>query len=147
MLGITQDYKNYCMEKDEKKRIKEMLTYGYQGCISCFSYLATQKSFLYRLSMLVRGFNMYNDDDDNKFLFVDRLTSERHLYLISSWDHCQKFSPLQISDILPAEFQLAQNLSSEFFEWSCAIMIATNHCINPNLFIECLQQQSWRVWP
>ena len=59
---------------------------------------------------------MYNDDNDNKFLFVDRLTSERHLYLISSWDHCQKFSPLQISDILPAEFQLAQNLSSEFFE-------------------------------
>ena len=92
-----------------------MLTYGYQGCISCFSYLATQKSFLYGLSMLVRGFNMYNDDD-NKFLFVDRLTSERHLYLISSWDHCQKFSPLQISDTLPAEFQLGQNQSSDFLE-------------------------------
>ena len=40
--------------------------------------------------------------------------------LISSWDHCQGSSPLQISNRLQG-FELVQNLSSGFVEWSCAV--------------------------
>ena len=36
--------------------------------------------------------------------------------LISSWDHCQRSSPSQISDMLQAGFEPAQNLSSGFAE-------------------------------
>ena len=42
--------------------------------------------------------------------------------LFSSWDHCQRSSTLQISDTLRAEFEPVQNLSSVFFEWSCAVV-------------------------
>ena len=43
--------------------------------------------------------------------------------LISSWDHCQRSSPLKISDTLWAGFEPVQNLSSGLVEWSWA---ATN---------------------
>ena len=36
--------------------------------------------------------------------------------LSSSWDHCQRFSPLQISDTPRAVFEPAQNLSSGLVE-------------------------------
>ena len=45
--------------------------------------------------------------------------------LIPSWDHCQRSSPSWISDTLRAGFELAQNLSSDFVEWSCAAVITT----------------------
>ena len=37
--------------------------------------------------------------------------------------HCQRFLPSQISDTLHAGFEPAQNLSSGFIEWSCAVVI------------------------
>ena len=37
--------------------------------------------------------------------------------LVSSWDHCQRSSPLQIYDKLWASLQPAQNLSSGLVEW------------------------------
>ena len=45
--------------------------------------------------------------------------------LISSWNHCQKSSSSRISDMLQAGFEPAQNLSSGFVEWSCAVVITT----------------------
>ena len=39
--------------------------------------------------------------------------------LISSRYHCQRSSPSRISDTPQAGFELAQNLSSDFYEWSC----------------------------
>ena len=39
---------------------------------------------------------------------VDR---QKACSLISSWDHCQRFSPLQISDMPQAVFEPVQNLS------------------------------------
>ena len=45
--------------------------------------------------------------------------------LISSLDHCQRSSPLWISDMPRAGFQPAQNLSSGLVEWSCAVVITT----------------------
>ena len=53
------------------------------------------------------------------------LTDERCLCLISSRDHCQRFSPSQISDTPRAGFEPAQNLSSDFVEGSCAVAITT----------------------
>ena len=45
--------------------------------------------------------------------------------LISSRDHCQRFSSSRISDTPRAGFEPEQNLSSGFVEWSCAIVITT----------------------
>ena len=45
--------------------------------------------------------------------------------LISSRDHYQRFSPSRISDMLRAGSEPAQNLSSGFIEWSCAVVITT----------------------
>ena len=44
---------------------------------------------------------------------------------ISSQDHCQRSSPLRISDTLQAGFEPVQNLSSGSVEWSCAVVITT----------------------
>ena len=45
--------------------------------------------------------------------------------LISSRDHCQRSSPSRISDMPRVGFESAQNLSSGFVEWSCAVVITT----------------------
>ena len=47
------------------------------------------------------------------------------LSFISSQDHCLRSSPSQISDTLQAGFEPVQNLSSDFVEWSCAVVITT----------------------
>lgn len=57
--------------------------------------------------------------------FAEWLTGERHLRLISRRDHCQRLSPSQISDTSQAGFESAQNLSSNFAEWSWAVVINT----------------------
>ena len=53
------------------------------------------------------------------------MTDERHLHLIPSCDHCQRYSPLQISDTSQAGFEPAENLSSDFVELSCAVVVTT----------------------
>ena len=45
--------------------------------------------------------------------------------LISSRDHCQRFSPSRISDTPRTGFEPAQNVSSGFVEWICAVVITT----------------------
>ena len=45
--------------------------------------------------------------------------------LTSSQDHCQRSSPLQISNNPQAGFEYAQNLISGFVEWNCAVLITT----------------------
>ena len=40
-------------------------------------------------------------------------------------DHCQRFSPSQISDTLWAGFESAHNLSLDFVQQSCAIVLTT----------------------
>ena len=55
--------------------------------------------------------------------FVVWLTDERALSLISRRDHFHRSSPSRISDTSQAGFGLAQNLSSEFVEWRCAVVI------------------------
>ena len=56
---------------------------------------------------------------------AEKLTDERQLRLIFSRDHCQKFSPLQVSNTLQAGFQPIQNLTSDFVKWICAVVITT----------------------
>ena len=53
------------------------------------------------------------------------MTDERRLRLISSRYHCKRFSPSQNSDSQEAEFESAQNLSSDFVGWSCALVTTT----------------------
>ena len=45
--------------------------------------------------------------------------------LISSRNHCQRYSPSRISDTTRTGFEPAQNLSSSLVEWSCVVVITT----------------------
>ena len=45
--------------------------------------------------------------------------------LISSKNHCQRSSPLEISNKLEAGFEPVQNLGLGLVEWSCAVVITT----------------------
>ena len=48
--------------------------------------------------------------------FSGMVDQRKAFSLISSWDHCQRSSPLQISDTPQAGFEPAQNLSSGLVE-------------------------------
>ena len=49
--------------------------------------------------------------------FCGMVDRRKAVSLISSRDHCQRFSPSWISDTPQAGFEPAQNLSSGFVEW------------------------------
>ena len=71
------------------------------------------------LSMNKLYFILYDDDDDDDdddemFLWYGWPT--KAFSLISSWNHCQRYSPSQISDMLQAGFEPAQNLTSGLVE-------------------------------
>ena len=64
--------------------------------------------------------------------FCGMVDRRKALNLISSRDHYQRLSPLEISDTLQTRSEPLQNLSSGFMEWSCAVIITTmprRHCI------------------
>ena len=66
------------------------------------------------------------DDDDELFFRNDWPTKGVCIFMASSSrDHCRRFLPSQISNTPRAGFELAQNLSSDFVEWSCAAVITT----------------------
>ena len=62
------------------------------------------------------------------------LTDEKRS-LMSSLDHCQRFSPSRISDTLRVGFEPAQNLCSGFDKWSCAVVITTTPQRHKNYLI------------
>ena len=57
-----------------------------------------------------------NDDDDvdDDELFCGRVEWQKEVSLISSQDHCQRYSSSQISNMPQAGFEPIQNLSSGF---------------------------------
>ena len=55
--------------------------------------------------------------------FCKMVEKRKAFSIISSWDHCQRFSPLFISKVLWVGFEPANNLNSGFFEGSCAEVI------------------------
>ena len=57
--------------------------------------------------------------------FCRMVDQRKALSLISKWDHCERFSPLQISDTLRVGFEPAQNQGSDFVEWSCVVVLIT----------------------
>ena len=63
--------------------------------------------------------------DNDGELFCGMVDQQKVFSLISSQDHCQRYSPSQISDMLQAAFEPAQNLSSGLVEWSYAVVITT----------------------
>ena len=68
-----------------------------------------------------------NDDDDvdDDELFCGRVELQKEFSLISSQDHCQRYSSSQISNMPRAGFEPIQNLSSGFVKWSYAVVITT----------------------
>ena len=46
---------------------------------------------------------------------------------LTSRNHCQRSSLLQFFGTTQVGFEPAQNMSSNFVEWSCAILITTSH--------------------
>ena len=57
-----------------------------------------------------------NNDELMMNCFCGMVDQRKTLGFISSRDHCQRFSPSQISDTPQAGFEPAQNLSSHFVE-------------------------------
>ena len=55
-------------------------------------------------------------------LFCGMVDRQEMISLISSWDHCQRCSSSQISFMPRVGFELPQNLSSGFVEWSCPVV-------------------------
>ena len=55
--------------------------------------------------------------------FCGMVNRQKAVNPISSRDHSQRSSPSRISDTPRAGFEHAQNLSSGFVEWSCAVVI------------------------
>ena len=58
-------------------------------------------------------------------MFCGMFDRRKACSLISSRDHCQRFSSSQISDTPLAGFEPPQSLSSGFVEWSCAVVVTT----------------------
>ena len=56
---------------------------------------------------------------DYELFLVEWLTDERHLFLISCQDHCQRFLPWQISDTPQVVSDPAENLSRLFWIKFC----------------------------
>ena len=69
--------------------------------------------------------------------FCGMVVDKRHLALFSFGANFQRFSPSAISETPGAKFEPAQNMSSDFFEESCAVLITTKpwHHINMNVVI------------
>ena len=57
--------------------------------------------------------------------FCDVADRQKVFSIISSWDNCLRSSPSRISDTPWTGFEHAQNLSSGFVEWPCAVVITT----------------------
>ena len=72
-------------------------------------------------------FALKANDDELMMMngFCGMVNQRKAFSLISSRDHCQRSSPPWISDTLRAGYEPAQNLSSGFDEWSCAVVITT----------------------
>ena len=73
--------------------------------------------------------------------FCGMVDRRKAFSLTSSWDHCQRSSPSQISGTPRAGFEPAQNLSSGLVEWSCAVVITTT----PRCHIESIAQQKIKL--
>ena len=67
------------------------------------------------------GFCDNDSDDDYAELLLRNGWKMKGICFFSSWDHCQRFSPSQISDTPWTGLEPCQDLmSSGFVEWGCA---------------------------
>ena len=69
--------------------------------------------------------------------------------LISSRDHCQRSLPSHISDTPWPGFEPAQNLSSDFAEWCCPVVITTTPRRQKCswMFLDFEWAVEWAEWP
>ena len=77
------------------------------------------------MSLLKSALLLLNDAQFMMNCFCGMDDRWKALSLISSWDHCQRSSSSRISNTPRAGLEPAQNLSSGFVEWSCAVAITT----------------------
>ena len=70
--------------------------------------------------------------------FCSMVGRTKGVSLISSRNHCQRSTPLRISNMTRAGFESAQNLSQNFVERSCALVITTSPWRHLDLRIKCL---------
>ena len=77
--------------------------------------------------------------------FWSMIDRRKAFSVISSRDHCQRSSSSRISNTSWARFEPAQNLSSGFVQWSCAVVIATT----PSIYLSnnnfCYQKNRQRL--
>ena len=66
--------------------------------------------------------------------------------LISSRDHCQRSSPLRISNTPRAGFEPSQSLNSGSVEWSCAVVITTTPRRNMRQYSRHKMVADLRTW-
>ena len=74
----------------------------------------------------------------SRMFFCGMVDQQKVISLISSREHCQRFSPSQFSDTLQAGFEPDQNLRSDFFKWTCAEVITTTSQRQKNTFAKLL---------
>ena len=106
-----------------KERLSQEPPFTYCGIdmfgpiLGVFSHIFQVEQFI--LNLQFHYLSMMISDE----LWIVNCDDERSLF--SSRDHCQRPSPSRISDTPRAGFEPAQNLSSGFDEWSCAVVITT----------------------
>ena len=86
------------------------------------------KLFHFSFYFVSISFFLIIDDDDMMMMmncFCGMIDQRKAFGLISSQEHCQRSSPLQISNMQRAGFQPAQNVSSSITEWNYAVGITT----------------------
>ena len=101
--------------------------------ISCISNLSTKRCQLSLQSTPFEVWELEVNRLKNMMMvmivimnyFCGMVDQRKAFGLISSRDHCQRSSPSPISNMPQAGFEPAQNLSSGFVEWSCAVVIIT----------------------
>ena len=91
------------------------MNFKYQRIFPCHQCHLTLK--LYKACKIVQGKPPWNPILSFDLYFRFKSASNRN--------HRQRFSPLQISDTSRAGFERAQNQSSAFVEWNCAVAITT----------------------
>ena len=70
--------------------------------------------------------------------FCGMVGRTKSVSLISSRNHCQRSTPLRISNMPRARFESAQNLIPNFVEWSYALVITTSPWRHLDLWIKYL---------
>ena len=83
-----------------------------------FLFCHTNQKNVLQKEIKDQTFDDDDDDDDDDDCFYGTVDWQKVFSLISGRDHCQRYSPSRISDMLQAQLEPVQNLNVGFAEWS-----------------------------